>query len=391
MRHAWLVLVLAAACVRPTSSRPKVPPADPFPGSEGDDLGRLRRELEADILDGYARTEAIDPDTWIGMTDPGTGLVRIGVGPDDLIWTRTPLEGKPRRRWPLGDGDARTKLLELHVTDDGSVAWSFDEVSWRLDVCGRVAVIPLRVTALYLRDGERWVPMVEHISYAQPISALVERGLTGARLEGAVAPENSEASVRVAVESALGVRKDADRARTFSAGPDALVLWPDPAHELRGAAVVTGPSLGSAFDAPTVTVEGYRIGIGGGGGSLGASVGWWSGTVMVNARKVDAREVEGVAPVRLRATFVVERADDHWRVVQAHVSAPIRDQDLAAAVFGAARGDDGTLRCDGPMPIAAPRLAPANPGVDTTADAISPPAAPPATTRPATRSASGTP
>lgn len=377
-RGLGLVAVLAMACVPPPSASRRTPPADPFPGNEADDRGRLRRELEAEILDGYAHNEMVDPEAWIGVADPLLGLVRIGVGPDDLLWTRNPESVGKRRRWPLGEGWARTKMLEVHMTDDGSVAWAFDEVSWRLDACGRTAAVPLRLTALYLRDGERWVPVMEHISYAQPVGALIERGLLGASLGGRVAPPASGIEVGATVERALTIRQDAtDRAILFSSDSSALVLWPDPAHELRGAAVTTGPTLADSFDG-AVRIEGYRVGVAGGAGGTAASVAWWAGTLIVTARRVDDQDAESSAEVRLRATVVAERAGEGWRIVQAHVSAPIRDRDLGAAVFGAARADDGTVRCDGPLPTAAPPsvIDPEAP----IADPVLPPGAPAPTT-----------
>jgi hypothetical protein len=390
VRRAAVAVLALVGCMRGAGNTPKVPPADPYPGSESDDLGRLRRELEAEILDGYSRTEMIDPQTWIGMTDPGVGLVRIGVGPDDLVWTTKPEDVQPRKRWPLGDGWARTKLLQIHVTEDGSVAWAFDEVSWRLEVCGRTAVVPLRVTSFYLRDGERWVPMMEHVSYAQQVGAVLDNGLAGVALEGQIGPDaavTGATAVRVAVEGAIGARKDADKAALFASDADALVLWPDPAHELRGSAVVTGPGLADSFDASSVTIEGYRIGLAGGGGQ-GASIGWWAGTLRLTARRVDEGQAESIVQVRLRATVIVERTDDLWRVVQAHVSAPISNADLASAVFGAARGADGVLRCDG-----APLVPPASPPADEPPPAPAPTTAQPAepaakeTTPPAARRA----
>jgi hypothetical protein len=102
----------------------------------------------------------------------------------------------------------------------------------------------------------------------------------------------------------------------------------------------------------------------------------------VKARRVDDRDAESSAEVRLRATVVAEREGEAWRIVQAHVSAPIRDQDLGAAVLGAARADDGTVRCDGPLPTAAPPAliepAPAEAAPAAPTTLVSPPAARPA-------------
>jgi hypothetical protein len=384
-----IAAALLGACVPPPPGSGRTPPADPFPGSEADDRGRLRRELEAEILDGYSHDQMVDPEAWIGVADPLLGLVRIGTGPEDFLWTRTPETAGNRRRWPLGDGWARTKMLELHMTEDGSVAWTFDEVSWRLDACGRTAAVPLRVTALHLRDGERWVPVMEHISYAQPVGELIERGRLGPALGGRVAPPAAGIEAGATVERALTIRQDAtDRVQLFSSDSDALVLWPDPAHELRGAAVTTGPTLADSFDG-AVSIEGYRVGVAGGAGGTAASIAWWAGTLIVKARRVDAADAESSADIRLRATVVAARDGEVWRIVQAHVSAPIRDEDLGAGVFGAARQPDGSVRCDGPLPTVAPPQVtdPAGTAPPTTsAPAAVPPARP--STRPARPAAS---
>jgi hypothetical protein len=292
-----------------------------------------------------------------------------------------------RRRWPLGNGWARSKMLELHMNEDASVAWAFDEVSWRLQVCGRSAVVPLRFTSIYLRDGERWVPVVEHVSYAQPVSQLVERGMAGAPLEGHMAPPEVGVPIEIVVERVLGARSDGDdRASLFATGADPLVLWPDPAQELRGAALASGPSLGASFDASRVQIEGYRIGVAGGAGGSAADTAWWAGTIKLTARHVGAGDTEGSADVRLRATLVLIRKGEQWQVAQAHVSAPIRDQDLATELFGTARGDDGVLRCDGPLPTAATAVDAGTPAAATTSPgAATPPGARPAPRAPAAR------
>jgi len=351
---AALALALAG-CARSAPPPPKMPPTDPFRGNEEDDLPRAKRELEVEILDSYQGAEAVDPEAWAGVVDPRTGITRIGVGPDDLAWTRDPKAGLPPRRWPLGGtGWARSKLLEVHVADDGTVGWAFDDVSWRMEVCGRTAVIPLRYTGVYLRDGDRWVPVLEHLSYAQPVSSLIEHGLLGIALDGKEGPPSWSHPVRVVVERAVGAVKDPDKAKTFAAGPTSLVLWPDPAHELRDGAVVPGPGLAQSFDAESVVIEGYRIGVSPGIGSGGSGVGWWAGTLRLKARKVDAAEEASAVEVRLRATFVLEQRAGRWSVIQAHVSAPISDAELAAVSVGSAVGADGTIQCEGAPAAPAP-------------------------------------
>ena len=87
-------------------------------------------------------------------------------------------------------------------------------------MCGRTAVIPLRITMLYARDGDRWVPMFEHMSfghtpaprrdgqlYGTPIASKVvaspdfvdralERDEPGAVARRAIAPRRSRPGPR---------------------------------------------------------------------------------------------------------------------------------------------------------------------------------------------------
>jgi len=63
--------------------------------------------------------------------------------------------------------------------------------------------------------------------------------------------------------------------------------------------------------------------------------------------------------VRLRGTFVFEKRAGKWLVVQAHVSKPIDDIDLAQRVFGTALVSEKPLQitCDDgsrSAPVAAP-------------------------------------
>ena len=164
---ATAALLVLAACPPP----PRPPPAHLHEnGASADDdetrLARLVAELREDILLSYERDEP--PETETGTLDPTVGAARIGVGPGDFL-IAAELERAPSR-WPLFvSRDARTgvvsKRLEIHVAQDQSAAWMSDELSWRIGMCGRTAVIPLRATALYAHDGDRWVEVFEHLSF----------------------------------------------------------------------------------------------------------------------------------------------------------------------------------------------------------------------------------
>ena len=160
---------------------------------------------------------------------------------------------------------------------------------------------------------------------------------------------------------AVAATEPADRARYFSSASDALAWWPDPAGELRGDAVVTGPSLTDAFDATKVAAESARIGLGPSGGVGQGKLAWWAGTLEVTARQESGDGAVHEVPVRVRATFVLQYQTDRWMIVQSHVSAPIDDARLAREIAGDATMVGGHLvvPCDAARPAAARRRRPA--------------------------------
>lgn len=346
--RAAAVLLALAACTQRTPVGKSTVVGDPFAGDNGDETPILRRELESEVLDSYQRDDRIAEGDWAGVISPDLGIVRFGVAPgDEDVTTRG---GPPPRRLPLGlavaegmapcDHVLRSKKLELHLADDGGTAWVSDEVAACAIVCGKIALVPLRLSAVYVRGGDRWVVAAEHLSYAQPAAALIARGERRAAPLDAASSARSwgPALTRLAATAIAATAPDA-RAAVFATTPDALAWWPDPAHELRGPALASGPSLTDAFDADQIELEAGRIGLGpaltGGQGTIA----WWAGTIAISAHGAT-----GAVPLRLRALFVFERRPIGWRVVHAHVSAPIDDAELAHDIGGdGARVDHGLI------------------------------------------------
>jgi hypothetical protein len=374
MRSAAALACLAALCAGCPGNRrggAAEPPGDPYPGREQSLSGILLRELEVEVLEGLdlPTFETAVPPTAVSSR---VGAVHIGVGPDDVTSPRPGSSGQVDR-WPLLPVDevggrldvAESKRLEMHLARDLTAAWTVDEVSYRIPGClGRdgaykVAVVPLRMTTLYVRDGERWVAVLEHLSYPQRIAELVERAdkPRGKKLFNGRDPrpeiEGPIAVLRRAIDPDLG---DEERAVVFASGRDALAIWPDPEQELRRGAVLSGASLGQVLDATSIELESWRVGMSPDptGGVGGGSVAWLAGTLEVHARRADGDSVAAV-PLRLRATFVLEQREVagamRWQVVQSHVSAPIDDTALMAAVMGtsAVEGDSAPWQrpCEG--------------------------------------------
>jgi ketosteroid isomerase-like protein len=364
VRRALPLAALAlAACPKQQTGVKATPVGDPFSGESSDETPVLRRELEAEVLESYERDDPSPGEDWQGVIDPALGITRFGVRPTDqaVVTTGAP----PPRILPLGlapgaddasnpacDENLRSKHLVLHLAPDGATAWVTDEVSACVSVCGKQALVPLRLSAVYVRGGDRWVLAMEHVSYPQPAADLIARGEKSAEpIGGFVSARARAPGLADVVAHAVAATQPDDRAAGFSTAPDALAWWPELAHELVGPAITTGPSLTDAFDASAIAVEGARVGIGPTSGP--GAIAWWSGTVLVHARKGDG----GDQPVRLRATFVLRRDADRWRVVQSHVSAPIDDATLARQIAADATIVNGhvSVPCERATPAAARR------------------------------------
>src|SRR5262249_40963953 len=279
-------------------------------------------------------------------------------------------------RWPLlADRDsteARSKRLEIHLAQDRSAAWTFDEVSWRIRICGRMAVIPLRITSLYPPPGGRWVPVPEPLP-SVPLAAQMREGtLFGNAIKAAVVSRDVADDLSGALNPVLsGAIRDPN---VLSASPDALLLGPDVGAEWHGPATLDARLVELAKDGKLAR-EDRRIGtIGRTTGT--ATIAYWVGNLVAD---VPARPGPRAGKVRLRGTFVFEKrkittntlgppdaqgkvkvtstvSTDRWVLVQGHVSAPISDQDLATLVFGTSLVALDPLRvtCDDGSPGAVP-------------------------------------
>ena len=294
----------------------------------------LARELEADIIDSYLRNDAPPPP--MRQIDPTVGGARIGVGPADLV-IGFQLSAS-QRHWPLqvpapGRAEMLSKRLEVHIAADSAVGWASDELSWRITVCGRRVVVPLRYTALFAREGERWLPVIEHLSYADmPGAGGADRGEPAVPLE----PAMSQRALALALDAAAAPLWAEKRPIEATISIDTIAIGPELWNELHGEQVRTTPLLTGR-----VEILDRRAAAIGTRGAL-PTVAYWVGTLRTGPD----------APV-LRASLVFERSD-RWRIVQAHVSRPIDDLELARAVFGSALTSEAPLAIDCAALSAAP-------------------------------------
>ena len=323
---ALVTLTALAACPAAKPGGPTVL-KDPVAIYDRDLREDLRAELLDEVLTSYARDEPPEIDTT--MLPPTVGPARIGPGPGDVLLgveiARAP------SRWPL-DVDprtptvARSKRIEVSLSADGSAAWVSDEVSWRIPMCTRVATIPLRLTALFARDGDRWVPVFEHLSFARVPVPLRADELPAKVIPAAVVSGDLRDALSGVV--AQGLLKPKDRKLTVVAlGPEALVLGPGIDDEWHGPDIAQ-----SRLSDLGLRAEERRIGtVGRSPGT--ATIAYWVGNFVAS---VPARAGIPAGKARMRGTFVFEKREGNWVVVQTHVSEPITDNDLANTIFGTA-------------------------------------------------------
>ncbi|HEU4613395.1 MAG TPA: nuclear transport factor 2 family protein, partial [Kofleriaceae bacterium] len=111
-------------------------------------------------------------------------------------------------------------------------------------------------------------------------------------------------------------------APTFLLGPDPDGEWSG-GDDLETIRLVDGK----------VTLDQRRVGVVTSGRPDKASIAYWVGNLVA-----DLAHHPGTAASRvlLRGTFVFEKRDDKWVIVQGHISQPIDDIDLAQFVYGTA-------------------------------------------------------
>ncbi|MGE0868724.1 MAG: hypothetical protein AB7P03_09185 [Kofleriaceae bacterium] len=380
-----LSLVALAACGRAATSGPAAL-ADPI-GDDDDVKDTITRELQDDVLASYERDDPPDVDT--GMIAAAIGAARIGVGPGDVL-VADELHRAPSR-WPLRierdlPNEVRSKRLETHLAQDQSAAWVFDELSWRIHMCGRIAVIPLRLTALYARDGDRWVQVVEHVSFASAPAPRRDGELFGKTVPPGSIPGSGDLRDELSRVVSPLFSSAPRNPNAIASGPEAVLLGPEIESEWHGIDLLSAKLPAAKFEERRIGTIGRSL--------ASSTIAYWVGNIIAH---VPARPGVAGGNARLRVTFVFEhrRLVEHdvsdgeepaakaaapetkscavdpegcrWVLVQGHVSQPIGDQDLALKVFGTAlmssnleTGEPLRLTCDdGATATPARRVAPA--------------------------------
>jgi ketosteroid isomerase-like protein len=358
---AGLAAVLVSGCRGPRAAKVSSQPGA-APGRVS--VVELRRELEATVLENYLQLGLGNMEAYADTIDTGDDVTSIGIGPDD-VFAGAPGDacagagatspeamalqrrgcGRAAERLPFRSGEpclqgsegetpclgVFSKNLDVRVSRDGTTAWVVDEISYRIPHRGRQAAMPLRYTAVYARDLERWVLVMEHLSY--PLSSDLVRELAAAGALASPAPLEKHGVPSlwqivheyIAVDAATRARSPV-LAATRTASEDRVILLPDPRAEMRGAAIYSAPNLADVFGAGTqVAPREMRVFFASGG-----RVAWMAGNLTMTTRVND----QAVA-IGMRLTAVLEQDEGGmWRLMQAHVSVPVRKDQLEAQVLG---------------------------------------------------------
>ena len=296
------------------------------------DLGleELRKSLESTVLENYVQLTFGNIEAFLDGVATEREVQFIGVTPRDVVVGVNPAAlQKDRRLYRHRRPHILSKNLDVHLSEDGSVGWVYDEVSYRIEYMGREASVPIRSTALYVRDVERWVLVSEHLSYGVPMSdlvALVARGdfKAGTIMKTENGPSEALSASLVGLVGRFVNGSSSDEV-VFD-DEDTLILLPGPEQEFHGFESLDAPALAEIFGtASTVAVQTFRVQL-----SLSKRVAWMVANLSVRS-EFNGDEFE----IPLRGSFVLERRRDKgWGLVQAHVSAPLSEKELSARVFG---------------------------------------------------------
>lgn len=322
-------LALAGGCPRPAPPEPRPPPPDTRPDTSDVPLDVLRHDLEATVMENYSHLTLGNFGAFRDGLAGDQSVTLIGVLPNDVVVGRRPRDAaRDRRLYPMLGPTILAKNLEVSTADDGSVGWMFDEMSYRVPYGGRTASIPIRNTGVYVRDFDRWVLALEHLSYAVSIDDLRGMAANGTLEE----PRRFDSQVQAAPARELialvGKLHNAGPSQAMPpvrAAPGTLLLLPDRDHELRGDAAQVAPSLSSVFGpSTTVGVRDYRVGV-----AKNGVVAWMSANLVVRTLVNDTR-----VDIGLRGSYVFIDSGKGWELAQMHLSAPVTERELSRRTFG---------------------------------------------------------
>lgn len=320
MTRARAVLALAlAACGRLGAAAPPAPPAPAAPPPDAD---TARADLSVMVRDSYRLLAQGYDNVYLDMLAHDPRLILIDVGPEELQVGFDEHAAGARRLFS-GDDEYElwSKHLAISVSADHGSAWIHDDLSYRVQRGRRHATVPLRATSLFERRDGRWTKVLEHISIAQPVAEAAARAAPVATpFKDETAGEATGARVRETILASLATGS------RVSADPDAFAIGVAAEQEHAGVDIAGAgvPGLVALCEVQSAVVTSMRVEIG------------RTGTVAWAAALVRLTTAAGQT-FTARATWVLEKRLEDWRIVQTHVSAPLAEDILAADVFGDAK------------------------------------------------------
>ena len=326
------LVALALASLLACRGTSRAPRAAVSPVGPEVDLGleELRKSLESTVLENYLQLTYGNIEAFLDGVAVDRQVQFIGVTPRDVVvGVNPPALEKDRRLYRHRQLRILSKNLDVHLSEDGSVGWVYDEVSYRVEYMGREASIPIRSTAVYVRDVERWILVSEHLSYGIPVADLKVMIARGEFIAGASmttrASKDKGLSASLIRHLTRFVNGDDSEPSVFQTD-DTLLLLPGPEQEYHGSDALQALGLAQHFDPEaSVAVRDSRVEL-----SSSKRVAWLVCNLLVNMEFNDEP-----MQVPLRGSFVFEkRGDEGWGIVQAHISAPLSESELSALVFG---------------------------------------------------------
>ncbi|HTM20130.1 MAG TPA: nuclear transport factor 2 family protein [Kofleriaceae bacterium] len=337
-------LLLAVSCSGGAAGPP--PPREPVQPDKLSSYSELVRDLEAGALEGYGQLALGNVEAYADGIAHGVDLTLIGMSADAVVLGVDPPDAYGDRRiFRDREGlEIVSKNLRVNLARDESVGWTSDEVSYRIPIpvvrngqviTERMASIPIRLTAAWVRDVDRWVQVMEHVSYPLTAQHIIDLA-RARRLEqppalvagttGRTVDDRTAAQIRQVIEQLHG--SVADPASLLVADQRSLILWPPPDQEYSGRVVAQAPSLASLFGAGAhVRITDARV------SARVNTTAWACATLAVDLGGTDSE-----LTVYLRGTYLLEarklQGEWRWRVVQVHVSVPLSESQVEGYVFG---------------------------------------------------------
>ncbi|HUH03748.1 MAG TPA: nuclear transport factor 2 family protein [Kofleriaceae bacterium] len=341
-----LVLVLGAV-VSCGSKRAPVPTGgDPRPRPAGA-RPPLERELEASVLEAYSHLTLGNFEPYADNIAEGLDLMFFGTGSRNVIFG--PDQGGS---WidhrPFGRSVGLrlfSKNLRVAISEDAQVGWVSDEISYRVPhrfrlangaEIERIASIPIRTTSLYLREVDRYVLVLEHLSYPLPERDIVELA-RGKELRAPVeipktpVDDAVAAAIKGTIQLFHGLAAG-DPMDSLSARVPVSVFLPTPMGEVHDARQHGVPYLQdlvrSLNGEAKLRLTRHRI-------VHEGTMAWVAANL-----EVSSRVGNDSTTIRLRGTYLLEKLPGGpWRIVQVHISVPLEQAQIDERVFGAPEQD----------------------------------------------------